>query len=196
MIQSDIFYQELTRIATQPAYSRYGLLAEFHTKVTLQYLNALRMITEQKALQPGSDGRSIAQVVGHIAEWDRFTLLAVGEIAVGVQCPRIMSLAGYTEPDGTILGFADKDAFNAYQIAKHANWTWEQIQELAIHMATALHAFFTQPALISPDLLEQTHTCKWGLPTGISLSLPAGWYLWLVSLEHKAVLHAADIYFE
>jgi hypothetical protein len=47
-----------------------------------------------------SGGLTIAQVVGHIAEWERFTILAAGEIMAGVQWPRIMTLSGYVEPDG------------------------------------------------------------------------------------------------
>jgi hypothetical protein len=31
------------------------------------------------------------------------------------------------------------------------------------------------------------------LPSGITLTVPVGWYLWLVSIEHEAVDHAEDL---
>jgi hypothetical protein len=85
------------------------------------------------------------------------------------------------------------DEFNAYQAAKHATWSWKEVQELAIHTATALIAIFTQPAIISPDILEQTRHYGWRLPNGLKLTTPAGWYLWMVCLEHETVAHATEL---
>lgn len=80
-------------------------------------------MTIQDATRVGSDGRTLAQVVGHIAEWERFTILAVGEIIAGVHWPRIMNLSGYVEPDGQVREFTSVDAFNDYQAIKHAKWS-------------------------------------------------------------------------
>ena len=192
-MKAEAFYQWIVKIAAQAPYERYGLLVEFHTEVAMRYIRLIRAITKQEAMRLSSDGRTIAQVVGHIAEWERFIILAAGEMITGVHRPRIMDLCGYLEPDGRVQDFASEDDFNAQQAAKHATWTWEQIQDLAIHTATALHALFTQPALLSPDCLERTQSCEWRLPQGIKLTLPTGWYLWMVSLEHEAVEHAADL---
>jgi hypothetical protein len=104
-----------------------------------------------------------------------------------------MSLTGYLELDGRELSFASVDEFNAYQAAKHAAWSWQQIQDLAVQTATALLAMFTQPAIISPDMLEQTKRYEWSLPNSLKLTVPVGWYLWMVSVEHEAVDHAADL---
>lgn len=187
------FYQRIIKIATQPPYERYGLLAKFHTEVAICYLNVIHSITKKQSMQISSDGRTVLQVVGHIAEWERFMILAAAEMVAGIQWPNIMNLSAYLESDGELLDFASEDDFNAYQAAKHATWLWESIQDLALHTATALHTLFTQPTLLSPDCLERTRGYEWRLPNGIKLTLPVGWYLWMVTLEHEVVDHAADI---
>lgn len=192
-MKTDAFYQRIVKIATQPVYDRYGLLANFHTEIVMRYLDTVQEITKQDAMEVSTDGRTLGQIVGHIAEWERFTISAAAEMMVGVEWPRIMDLAGYMEPDGQLHDFSSVDEFNAYQAAKHATWSWKSIQDRAIYTATALHTLFTQPTLLSPDRLEQTRSYQWRLPNGLRLSVPVGWYLWMVSLEHEAVAHNADL---
>jgi hypothetical protein len=192
-VKADLFYQRIVKIAAQSPYDRYGLLAEFHTELVSRYLNLVRSITAEEAKQSCADGRTVAQVVGHIAEWERFTILAAAEMIIGVQWPQMMDMAGYREADGQRHNFAGEVEFNAYQAAKHAQWSWAMIQEMALHTAVALHALFTQPALLSPDTLEQTRKHTWNLPNGLKLTIPVGWYLWMISIEHEAVEHAADL---
>ena len=192
-MKREAFYQQIVEIAAQPPHERHTLLAQLHNEVVTRYLDTVWAITQQDARGVSSDGRTIAQVVGHIAEWERFAILAAGEMIAGLQWPRIMTNSGYLEPDGRALDFASDDAFNAYQATKHASWPWEQIRELAIHTATSLHALFTQTALLSPDRLEQTRGYDWHLAKGTSLVVPCGWYIWTVSIEHEAVEHAADL---
>lgn len=192
-MQADIFYQNIVKIAARSPYDRYALLAEFHTELVTRYLGFIRAMKSQDAAQIGANGRAIGQVVGHIAEWERFTILAAGEVVAGVAWPQIMDLAGYREPDGQALDFASVDEFNAYIAAKQAHWSWDSIRDLALHTAMALHTLFTQPALLSPDTLEQTRKFTWRLPNGLKLTVPVGWYLWMVSIEHEVVEHAADL---
>jgi hypothetical protein len=192
-VKAKTFYQRIVEIAAQPPHERHMLLSSLHAEVVAGYLDAIRAITPQDAMRVSSDGRTIAQVVGHIAEWERWTIVATGEMIAGVQWPRIMTALGYVELDGRAQDFVSVDAFNAYQAAKHAAWPWEQIRDLAIHMATTLHTLFTQPVLLTPDRLEQTRVYEWHLPNGVSLAMPVGWYLWMVSIEHEAVDHAADL---
>jgi hypothetical protein len=191
-MKAEQFYQRIVKIAARSPYDRYALLAEFHTELVSRYLSAVRSMTARDALQLGADGRTIGQVVGHIAEWERFTILATGEMIAGIQWPQIMDLTGYKEPDGQVYNFAGEDEFNAHQAAKHAKYPWEEIRDLALHTATALHTLFTQPALLSPDTLEQTRKYTWYLPNGLKLTIPVGWYLWMISIEHEAVDHAVD----
>lgn len=195
-MQAAFFYQRLIKIAARTPYERYGLLAEFHTDIVRSYLQTVRTLSPAEVMRRSADGRTVGQVIGHIAEWERFTILAAAEMVAGIRWPRIMSLSGYLEPDGRVLDFTSIDEFNAYQAAKHAAWSWPQLQDLALHTATALHALFTQPVLLSPDCLEQTQPYQWHLPSGIRLTLPAGWYLWMVSLEHEAVAHAPELGWE
>jgi hypothetical protein len=192
-MKAEPFYQRIVKIAARSPYERYALLAEFHTQLVTHYLSVIRSLTAQEAGQMATDDRTLGQIVGHIAEWERFTILAAGEMVAGIEWPQIMNLAGYKEPDGQTHNFASEDEFNAYQAAKHAQWPWEAIQDLALHTATALHALFTQPALLSPDTLEQTRKHTWRLPNGLKLTIPVGWYLWMISIEHEAVEHAADL---
>jgi hypothetical protein len=192
-MKTDIFYQRIVENAGQSPNKRYVLLADLHADILARYLNAVRTITSKDAARVSTDGRTLGQVVGHIAEWERFTMLAVGEMMVGAQWPRIMSLSGYIEPDGQVLNFTGVDDFNAYQANKHATWPWERIQELTIRTATMLHVLFTQPALMPAECLELTRVYEWHLPGGVKLAVPAGWYLWMVTLEHEAVEHADDL---
>jgi hypothetical protein len=150
-------------------------------------------MTAQDAARVSGDGRTVGQVVGHIAEWERFNMLAVGEIIAGVHWPQIMNLSGYVEPDGQVRAFTDVDAFNAYQATKHAAWSWEQIQDLAIYTATTFQILFTHPSLISWERLEQTKAYRWRLPNEMSVTVSCGWYVWMITLVHEAVEHAADL---
>jgi len=122
-MKADAFYQRIVAIAAQSPAERRLSLIHLHTDVVIPYLDAVRAMTAQDATCVSSDGRTLAQVVGHIAEWERFTILAVGEIIAGVRWPQIMNLSGYVEPEGQVRGFASIDAFNAYQAAKHAAWS-------------------------------------------------------------------------
>ena len=192
-MRAEVFYQKIAVIADQsPAKRRFSLI-DLHTVVITSYLNAVRAMTAQDAAHISSDGRTLTQVVGHIAEWERFTTLAVGEIITGVGWPQIMNLSGYIEPDGKVREFTSVDAFNDYLATKHAAWSWQQIQDLAIHTAVTLQVLLAHALLVTWERLEQTEVHHWRLPNEMSLAAPCGWYLWMVTLEHEAVEHASDL---
>ena len=192
-MKADIFYQRIVEIAGQSPEKRFVLLVNLHADIHAHYLNVVRRITSKDVARVSTDSRTLGQVVGHIAEWERFAMLAVGEMMAGVQWPRIMSLSGYIEPDGQVMNFTSVDDFNAYQANKHATWPWERIQDLAIRTSTVLHVLFTQPVLLPAECLELTRVYEWHLPGGVKLAVPTGWYLWMVTLEHEAVEHADDL---
>lgn len=192
-MKAEVFYQKIVAIAALSPVERRISLVGLHTEVVTPYLNAVRAMTAQDAARVCSDGRTFGQVVGHIAEWERFTILAVGEIIACVRWPQIMSLSGYVEPDGRICKFTNVDAFNDYQATKHAMWSWEQIQDLAVQTAAILQILFAHPSLVSWERLEQTKTYRWQLPNEMSVMVSCGWYLWMVALEHEAVEHAVDL---
>jgi hypothetical protein len=60
-----------------------------------------------------ADSRTFAQVIGHIAEWERLALTAFGEIIAGMQWPRMMSLSGYVESDRQVRAFTSVDTLDA-----------------------------------------------------------------------------------
>ena len=192
-MKAEVFYQKIVAIAAQSPAERSLSLVGLHTDVGIPYLNAVRAMTAQDAARISSDGRTLGQVVGHIAEWERFAILAVGEIITGVRWPQIMNLSGYVEPDGQVREFTSVDAFNDYQAAKHAAWSWEHIRSLAIQTAATLQILFAHSSLASWERLEQTKVYRWQLPNEMSVSVSCGWYLWMVTLEHEAVEHAVDL---
>ena len=134
----------------------------------------IRRITPQEALRVVPDSRTVAQVVGHIAEWDRAVVLAVGEILADVTWPRLMSETVTIEPDGKVRSFASVAEFNAYYALKHAGQSWEDIQGLALDMAMTLHQLFVHPGVVIPEHLESTCPYDYKLPTGVTLTLPCG----------------------
>ncbi|MGE5138541.1 MAG: hypothetical protein ACM3JD_03680, partial [Rudaea sp.] len=130
---------------------------------------------------------------GHIVEWDRWTILAGGEIAAGVRFPHIMSLQGYFESNGTALEFSDLEDFNGYQAAKYSTRPWERVLALSVHTSTALHTLFSDGDIVPAGYLDETEPFEWLLPEGERITLPCGWYLWIAALEHKAVAHVQEL---
>jgi len=192
-MKAEVFYQKIVAIAAQSPAERRLSLVGLHMDVVTSYLNAVRAMTAQDAARISSDSRTLGQVIGHIAEWERFTILAVGEIITGVRWPQIMNLSGYVEPDGQVREFANVDAFNDYQATKHAAWSWARIQNLAIQAALTLQVLFARPSLVSWERLEKTQAYRWCLPNEMDVTVSCGWYLWMVTLEHEAVEHAVDL---
>lgn len=194
----EAFCRRVTDAAAQPPLVRHGRLARVHEEIKAEYLAALRSISPDRAAQQvaiGSEKRTVAQVVGHIAEWERFLLLAAGDILAGLGHPRMVtSLEGYVEPDGGKPAFATIDAFNDYQANKYASWRWEEIRRLALDTATALYTLFTHPALLNAERLEGTKPFRKRLPDGTVIhDIAMGWNVWITCLEHEGVEHALDL---
>jgi hypothetical protein len=191
-MQSDIFYQKLSTIGTQAPDERYRSLAELHSETFNHYLALIGKVTPAAAAQMVGDGRTVTQMVGHIAEWDRTTLIAMGEVLADVKWPRLMSQTWAMAPDGQVLEFAGVDEFNAYFAGQHAAQPWETIRDLSIELATTLYRLF-RSELVTPERLEQTRPHRWKLGSGQTLTLPCGWYLWGVTVEHIALEHINDL---
>ncbi len=189
----DAFYAKVLAISNQPADRRVKGMNRLHLECMDVFLKAIQRIDDQSAAKVCSDGRTLTQIVGHIAEWDRFTTLAIGEITAGILEPQIMQLKGFMEPDGKILSFKNVNDFNAYQAEKYKNAKWSDVRTLASRMAVALQGIFSQPAILPYDLLEATSPYRWKLAGGSLISLPVAWYLWIVTLEHEVVEHASDL---
>ena len=120
--------------------------------------------------------------------------MAAGEILAGVKWPRLMSRSGYIDPDGRTHDFPDVAAFNAYYAEQHANQSWATIQAQAIHTASTLDQLFRASKLLTAERLEQSWPYQhYSLPIGLTLTIPCGWFLWMIAIEHEAVEHAADL---
>jgi hypothetical protein len=187
------FYQQIAEIARLAPEERRAGLIEFHHSALPGYLFRLETLTESDACRTSTDGRSVAQVVHHIAAWERYTLQAAGEILSGVTWPRIMELKGYIETNGYLMNFNSVGDFNSYQVNRMDGWSWEQVRALAKDTAQAVHDVFTAPTVLTTERLEKTLQYEWSLPDGEILPMTAGWYLWLVSLEHALVEHDMDL---
>lgn len=193
-MQSNDFYKKLVYISQLNPDERRGSLIDLHKLVYKSYLDSLRQITPRGAILMVPDGRSVAQVVGHIIEWDRAVILALGEILAGVNWPRIMSRPVNIDPKGRILEFSNTDEFNAYYAGYYADIEWQQIQTSAENVATTLHRLFTNSTLMTAERLEDTRTYeRYELPDNFTLSMPCGWYLWMITVEHEGIEHNTDL---
>lgn len=179
-----------------PANIRVKGMNKIHSECLAAYLSAIYAINEEKAAELCSDGRTLAQIVAHIAEWEKFILQAMGDIISGVRKPTMLSLKGFREVDGTTMDFGSIDEFNEYQAKKYEHKSWQEIKVMAIHTASALQVIFSQPLVLPFDLMEKTEPYDWHVPGGSIVSIPVAWYLWIVVLEHEIVDHASDLNLE
>jgi len=193
MMNPDHFYQQIAKLAALSPYDRYARLGRFHTDLVLRYLDVIRPLDAEEAGEVSSSGRPISQIIAEVAEWERFTIAAAGEIICGVQWPQMMNLAGYLDSEGQPRCFDSVDNFKSYLQTKYLSSSWAEIRDLALHTATALHTLFTQPTLLSPDTLQKTRKHEWLLPNGLKVTLPVGWYLWMTTIEREATTYATEL---
>jgi hypothetical protein len=190
----DTFYPLLKVISEQAPDQRHRLLGELHTSVVTRYLETLEGITAEGAQRIVPDGRTVTQVVGHIAEWERYVILSAGEVLAGVEWPGLVAHTRYVEPDGTMLDLHTNHAFNAHQAEKYTALPWQTVQSLAIDTATTCHRLFAQSGLLTAERFERTRSWDhYDLPIGVTLKMPCGWFLWMITIEHEAVEHVNDL---
>lgn len=185
-------YETIMRALQSPARERYARLLELHRETLARYTEAVRRIDARAAARASSDGRTVAQVVAHIADWERYFILAAGELAAGVEWPQFMELKGYLEEDGRCLQFASVDDFNAYSARRTAGWPWERIQRMALRSAEVLYALYANAEILPIETLDASRmydTEEFGFP----LSIPVGWYLWAIAIGHELEEHAQDL---
>lgn len=193
-MHADAFYQTFAEIMTGPAEARHPRMADLHTQIITPYLDALHAITPEGAARIVPDGRTVAQVVGHILEWERYLIISTGEVLAGVEAPGIMAHVRYVEPDGMEFAHRDVESFNARQTEKYAELRWDVVQARAIRAAATLHRLFTDSGLVTAEVLDGTRLVpRYRLPGGETLPITCGWLLWMIELEHVGIEHAADV---
>jgi len=188
------FITEIRQIFQQPPELRQQSMISFHQKVCENYCKAVSSITSEQAAQTSSDGRQIMQVIGHIMEWDRFTLICFGQLLSGVKSRKILWKNGYVDRAGEPYNFGSLDAFNAFQAERQILMPWQEIQANAIGIAKTLLSLLSTPGIITPQLLEETEPISPELYDHKRIEIPCGWFLWYVILDHQAVEHSRDLY--
>lgn len=191
----EVWYQNLLKIAALPPRKRYDELVQLHQITLNDYLSQLNQITDEEAAQPSSDGRSKAIVVAHIMGWEEWQIQVFGDTNKMERLNRQMKLQGYYDDERSVyLDFENVDEFNVYQASRYADWKWENIKEKAILIAKKLQSFFPDNPLGDwIEFLENTPVRNWKLTKDKTLSIPGGWYLWMVSLKHEVVEHRKDL---
>lgn len=192
-MKPEIFYPRVRTIFGEAAKERHRRMALLDAEVLEEYLGWVRAITPGAAAQTCAEGRTRAQVVGHVMEWDRYLAISAGEMLAGVEWPGIMAKERYVETDGRTGGYETFAEFNARQAAKHAAWPWPKMQTMAVEIAGVVHALFTTPALLTARRLEATRPYVWQAPGGDQLTIGVGWHLWMVVLEHEVVDHEQEL---
>ncbi|MEZ4673191.1 MAG: hypothetical protein R2932_02970 [Caldilineaceae bacterium] len=197
-MRSDQFYQTLIACFALPPTQRHAALVHLHEQIVNDYVAALNRISAEQAAQAlttTGDCRTLADVVGHIAAWERFGILAASDILIGCDHPRsVTDVHGYVDADGSVHNFADVHAFNAYHSQKNARRPWPDIQQEARATAEGLYALFSHPHLLTAEKLEQTKPHRKRLRSGPMLEhTTMGWCLWVIYLDHEAVEHAVEL---
>jgi hypothetical protein len=197
-MKTEVFVPQIVEIMALPPGERHECTSALHDRIFAEYAAAIRAITPERAMsqvQDGSEVRTVSQVVGHIAEWERFIVMGASDILAGLEHPRMVtSVQGYREPYGREVPFDSIDDFNAYQADKHASWPWERMQRYALEQADLVHALFTGPRLLTAERLERTRPFRKRLPDGTRIDgIAMGWSLWITALEHEGVEHAHEL---
>jgi ubiquinone/menaquinone biosynthesis C-methylase UbiE len=139
---------------------------------------------EQAAAPWTQDGRSLKEIVGHIAGWELWTAAAFDEIAAGAAEPAIMSLGGY--PEG-ISRYASIDAFNAARMAEARARPWADL------LASSDAAFERMTAAIErtpAPAMAQTASFFW---PDLGGTVPCAMYLVMVAAFHYQEEHLTEV---
>lgn len=189
-MDTKIFSNWIVNLTELPPKARHRDMADRHTTFQQEYARRLLAISGERAGQgPGAEGRALVQIVGLQAAWDRFRVAGAADLLLGVYPPRSLTeMRGYIDLDGRKLEFISADEFNRYQTERLAEWTWGQARDFALQSAGTLQAFFSQPHLLSAQVLEAAPVTPCTLPDGRQVtSLAMGWVFWIACLQQYLV---------
>ena len=193
---ASVWYNRLIATASNSnSLERYNQLVQLHKETLAFYIPALRSLTNEQASATSSDGRPIAIVVAHIMGWEEWQVQIFTDANRNARLNEQMQLQGYFDTDtNEKVSFSGVDDFNAYQAKKYMNTPWQEIKDKAIQTASDLQSVFPEnPSDEWIDFLDHTPLHTWHLTPEHTLEIPAGWYLWMVSLKHEAVEHRKDL---
>ena len=139
---------------------------------------------EQASTPWTEDGRTVKEIVGHIAGWERWVTAALDEIAAGQNEPSIMSLSGY--PDH-VSRYSSIDSFNRKRMEEARETPWTDV--LAGSHA-AFEAMIAAAERVPAPALASTAEFFW---PDLGGTVPCGVYLLMVSAHHYQNEHLPEI---
>ncbi len=174
----------LLALALDPERQKQRLL-EILRSCRFTFMREVQDLDGEQAATPWTpDGRSMKEIVGHIAGWEEWTAAAFGEIAAGAAEPAIMSLGGY--PHG-IARYASIDTFNAARMAEARERPWS---ELLASSDAAFERLIAAVECTPASSTAQTASFFW---PDLGGTVPCGVYLLMVSAYHYQEEHLAEV---
>jgi hypothetical protein len=201
-VNQELFSSQIGEIMSLPPEQRHARMLALHRQIYDEYTAAVVAITDERAAAPPAEGskdkRTLLQIVGTLAEWDRFAIMSAGDVLSGVAHPRMITeVDGFVALDGRQVPLDDINDFNMYQSEQYVGAPWKKTQALALDMADVLLALFTDPTLLNAARLERTQSHKMKLADGTRLNdVSMGWVLWITILQHEGVEYAAQLAIE
>ncbi len=160
-------------------------LIEILRSCRFAFMREVQGISGEQASTPWTeDGRTMKEIAGHIAGWERWTIAAMGEIAAGMLEPSVMTLSGY--PEG-IARYGSIDAFNAARMGEARERPWQQILEDSAQTFERLIAAIER---VSATALARTAPFYW---PDLGATVPCGVYLLMVSAHHYQDEHLPEL---
>jgi SAM-dependent methyltransferase len=177
--------EELRLASTLTGDTQKERLVEIIRSCRFALMREVQELTGEQASTPWTpDGRTMKEIVGHIAGWERWTIAALDEIAGGVKEPQIMALAGYPEGIGR---YASIDAFNSARMVESRERPWaELLDDSAATFERMLETIDRVPA----SLLADTAPFYW---PDIGGTVPCGIYLLMVAAHHYQEEHLPEV---
>lgn len=203
-VNPESWYQNLIEIAALPAKRRFEVLANLHEETTLRYIESLETMSDSRAGSISSDGRTIKDLVAHIMTWEVWVIQVMEDSNINKRLNNFMYLEDF-ELGSTRFSFLDDDDFNRFVSQNSSNLSWEEIKNAAIGAARQVCYFFhpvTDEYMSQVDYredliwtLDNTSPYTWKAPySNAGIETTAGWYIWMMAIEHEAIEHAQDLY--
>lgn len=198
----DRWLKNIVNISQLPSIQKYQALIKLHSQTFSEYKKDISAMTEEEAESKSSDGRIRKIVVAHIMGWEEFQIQVFEDKDPLTRLHKQLNFQGYVDPaTRQSIDFFDPyrrsngvNKFNAYQAEKYNNWSWHKIMQRAISTGQRLkNCFPDKPSKQFLNFLESTPLKRWKLKEDLVVTIPAGFYLWMVSLKHEAIEHRQDI---
>jgi hypothetical protein len=193
-VEKLLFSKEIRAIFQQSPETRLASMITLHAQIAGGYCQVVESIDEARAVKFSTDGRQMKQVIGHIMEWERFTILCLAQLVSGVKTRKVLWTNGYVDLEGIAHSFDTIDAFNEFQADQHRTTPWSEIKRNSLYTSRYLLKFLSNSILVTPQILEDSEVINPKLYDGEQLAIPSAWFLWYVTLDHEAVEHAQDLY--